>query len=229
MPGVLRTKTWVGKRTIHVREFLPKSIPHSPSTTNSEIITLLKDLNHHGSYQYAGSSFYEKIARDWGGFVLLHQNQGMAHITPRVSFFATCNILEEQSNNSLPPLSIEMKPICTSQTIEGRKLVFCKCPLKACKKKASKEKRGKNDITVHIRSNTGERPFICKDCKKGYVCNSSLKTHSCTKRKKWKICWKHKNHSVRNHHLIQVQVTCQRYRYYVCKLLTFCLTITFGS
>ena len=69
-----------------------------------------------------------------------------------------------------------MKPIRTSLTIEGRQLVFYICPLKDCRRKWS---RMKNDITVHIRTHTGESPFICKDCKKVYVTKSKLKSHSC--------------------------------------------------
>ena len=72
-----------------------------------------------------------------------------------------------------------MEPIRTSQIVQGRQLTFYKCPFKDCPRKLS---RLKDDITIHIRNHTGEKPFICNVCKKGYVSKSKLKYHSCAER-----------------------------------------------
>ena len=59
--------------------------------------------------------------------------------------------------------SVEMKPLRTSLTIEGRQIVFYKYILKDCQRKWS---RMKKYITIHIRRHTGERPYVCKIFKK---------------------------------------------------------------
>ncbi|KAL4222690.1 hypothetical protein ACF0H5_018731 [Mactra antiquata] len=53
---------------------------------------------------------------------------------------------------------------------KGRKRIWCKV--------CGKLYRNKNHFEVHMRSHTGERPFVCKVCGTGFMKSSNLKEHS---------------------------------------------------
>ncbi|KAJ3235628.1 hypothetical protein HDU78_005087 [Chytriomyces hyalinus] len=155
----------------------------APESSQSGMLSLLHEDLVFGSPDQTSVDLFGLV--DWNGVLMdfdpaLLTTQQHAIVWPS-PWFACSDNLDSPGSEPLDlshAYSIAQSAPCVSKPRPPRKGTQSKlaCPENGC----GKSFMYPSLLAEHMRSHSGERPFICKDCGKSYTTNNRLKVHTRT-------------------------------------------------